>query len=279
MNEPQADGIGTEFQAVSLGTDHATARRGRRCPASTVQVQHRRPRQPCRPAEKLRRRVRRATSPCREHVKLAADVRSLSETGRCVNHNALSSPGLATQDLPVLERWLTGPRFAGLPARARGADGAGAVVRVLPAAHRGAGGAALGLHPPAGAAGAALRLGHLRRRRHARRRARTRPSPGIVRGNQPDPGRAPDLRRRHAGRGGRGGPAATGMPACAISWRCAATAAPGDDLRAASRQGYAYAADLVAGLQRVAPISRFRSPPIPETHPHARRARRTTSTT
>ena len=70
----------------------------------------------------------------------------------------------------TLERWLTGPRFARAPGRGAGSAAAGAVVRVLPAEDRGAGAAALGLHSPAGAAAAALRLGDIRRGRSTRQR-------------------------------------------------------------------------------------------------------------
>ena len=45
-------------------------------------------------------------------------------------------------------------------------------------------------------------------------------------------------------------PGSIGMPACAISWPCAAIAPPGQEY-APHPDGYAYAADLVAGLKRI----------------------------
>ena len=101
------------------------------------------------------------------------------------------------------------PALRGAAAALGRAAGAGAVVRVLPAEERGAGDPALDLHPPAGAAGAALRQRHLRRRRQ---------HPGAHpcdrgphrRRDVADAGRPPDLRRRLARRGGRRGPAVLG---------------------------------------------------------------------
>ena len=66
----------------------------------------------------------------------------------------------------------------------------------------------------------------------------------------------------------RASPGATGMPASAGSWRCAATRP-----RAASRyrphaDGYAYASDLIAGLRRIADFE-INAACYPEVHPEA----------
>ena len=101
------------------------------------------------------------------------------------------------------------PAFCRAAGARGGAPAAAAVVRVLPAEDRGAGAAALDLHPPAGAAAAALRLGHLRRRRqHAA--AHPRHGGAHRAGDRPGAGGAPDLRGRDPGGGGRGGAAVLG---------------------------------------------------------------------
>ena len=125
----------------------------------------------------------------------------------------------------------------------------------------------------AGAAGAEFRLGDLRRRRlHARAHALD----GQTHSDRDaaDAGRASHLRRCHARGDRRGSCAPITRPACATSWRCAA-------IRSAARRaqyaphpgGYANAADLVAGIKRIAPISKFRSRPIRKSIPTARRSK------
>ena len=71
-----------------------------------------------------------------------------------------------------------------------------------------------------------------------------------------------------AQRGGRGGAAVLG---CGRPPHRSTAGRPAAGSRATARipRAIAYAADLVAGLKRVAPISRFRWRPIPRLHPQA----------
>ena len=70
----------------------------------------------------------------------------------------------------------------------------------------------------------------------------------------------------------------TGQPASATSSLCAATRPPGGRLMRRSRGAIAYAADLVAGLKRVADFE-ISVAAYPETHPEADKRRAATSTT
>ena len=81
-------------------------------------------------------------------------------------------------------------------------------------------------------------------------------------------GRASDLRRREPRRDRRGRAAITGTPASATSSRCAAIRRPAGAALCAAPDGYAYAADLVAGLKRVADFE-ISVAAYPETHPEA----------
>ena len=118
----------------------------------------------------------------------------------------------------------------------------------------------------AGAAVAEFRLGDLRRRRlDARAHPRDRQAhPG---GDRADAGRASDLRRRDRDRDRRGDAQSIATPACATSWRCAAIR-PAASARSYAPHpgGYENAADLVAGIKRIADIEVSVSA-YPEKHP------------
>src|SRR4051812_4089495 len=104
--------------------------------------------------------------------------------GQMVRHGPRPSRSSAAGNPATLADRPPFRRVAELP----GIAAAEALLRILPAEDRGAGGPALVLHPPAGAAAAALRLRHLWRGWHH-------PGPhpcdgGPDRpGDQPDPGR------------------------------------------------------------------------------------------
>ena len=124
----------------------------------------------------------------------------------------------ATADLGTLADRSAISRAAG--ARG-GSPAAAAVVRVLSTQDRGAGESTLGVHPPAGAAEATLRLRHLRGRRdHAAPHPR---NGGAHRaGDRPGAGGTPDLRGREPHARWTRWRGNIGMPACVTSWHCAA---------------------------------------------------------
>ena len=177
----------------------------------------------------------------------------------------------ATALPPPLPRWLQEAPRPAPPLTEACPPPPVALLRAVPAARRGAGRRVLGLHPPAGAAGAGIRLGHLRRRRqhpgaHARdggahRRARPASCRPPI-----SPASARPARRWTRWR------AATGTPASATSSRCAATCPAAAGMQP-HPGGYAYAADLVAGLKRVADFE-ISVAAYPETHPDGAERRR-----
>ena len=199
--------------------------------------------QPCRPLITaggcdLRSRSLGVGRPSRNVASRRAMQLMLALRGPTWGRDAMNDlpDGLTRRPAPAdLERWLTGPRFR----RAAGARGdapaAAAVVRVLSAEDRGAGAATLDLHPPAGAAAAALRLRHLRgRRQHAA--AHPRHGGAHRAGDRPGAGGTSDLRGRDPRRRWTRWRGSIGMPACVTSSRCAAIRPPGASYRAAPRR-------------------------------------------
>ena len=131
--------------------------------------------------------------------------------------------------------------------------------------------------PAARAAAAALRLGHLRRRRlDARAHAQQRSPASCAR--RRCPGRASHLRAGDQGRGRRGGARLLGRRACATSWPCAAirprVSAPSTSPHPG---GYTNAADLVAGLKQIAHFE-VSVAGYPRSTPRARRSPPTSTT-
>ena len=109
-------------------------------------------------------------------------------------------PRMTLARLQPLERWLTGPRFARAARRHRTRPAPALSFEFFPPRPR-RWRCSLGLHPPAGAAAAAFRVGHLRRRRQHRARTHATVS-RLLDGDQPRAGGASDLRRRDPGGGG-----------------------------------------------------------------------------
>ena len=115
------------------------------------------------------------------------------------------------------------------------------------------------------AAAAALRLGHLRRRR-IDPRAHPRDRRADPRGNLAHAGRASDLRRRDAATRSTRSPAIIGSSASATSSRCAAIRPSRARSYRPHPDGYRNAAELVAGLKAVAPFD-ISVAAYPEIHP------------
>ena len=114
----------------------------------------------------------------------------------------------------------------------------------------------VGVDQDARAAAAALRLGHLRRRR-LDPRAHPRDRRADPQGNLADAGRAPDLRRRERATRSTTSRANIGSSACATSSRCAATRPKPGTKYQPHPDGYRDAAELVAGLKTGRAVRHF----------------------
>ena len=136
--------------------------------------------------------------------------------------------------------------------------------------------AALALGRAAGAAGAALRLGDLRGRRH-HARPHQRGDPDDPRAGAAERGRAPDLRRARAARRRWRWRAAMRGWGCGGSWRCAAIRPRARPSSCRIRTGSPAAAELVAGLRAVGDFE-IAVGAYPEVHPEAASAARTSTT-
>ena len=92
----------------------------------------------------------------------------------------------------------------------------------------------------------------------------------ILEGDQPDAGRASDLRRRAAGRDRRRRRRAITRSASAISWRCAAIRTTGiGTAYQAHPDGYQSSPELIAGIKKRYPDIEISVSAYPEKHPES----------
>ena len=124
------------------------------------------------------------------------------------------------------------------------------VVRILSPPYSRRQPAAVALGRAAGAAGAALRVGDLRRRGH-HARPHQRGDPDHHRAGAAERGGAPDLRRREPRGDAGGGARLCAAWGCGGSWRCAATRPRARPRFVPHPDGFASGAELVAGLREV----------------------------